>query len=84
MLNPLNRLTGKLHHLHEDQSSIGDQLELTGTREIHAITKGFNDMSQRLSNLYHSLENMAYTDSLTKLPNRNQFQQSLNKVIHHQ
>jgi len=81
MLNPLDRLTNKLHALHNDQSSIGDQLEVTGTKEIHAITKGFNDMSLRLSNLYHSLERMAYTDSLTKLPNRNQFQQSLKHFI---
>lgn len=81
MLTPLNRLTKKLHNLHDDQSSIGDQLELTGTKEIHSITQGFNDMSQRLSDLYHSLENMAYTDSLTKLPNRNQFQQSLSHYI---
>ena len=81
MLTPLNRLTDKLHHLHEDQLSIGDKLELTGTKEIHDITKGFNDMSQKLSNLYHSLENMAYTDSLTKLPNRNQFQESLKHFI---
>lgn len=81
MLKPLNRLTNKLHNLHIDKSSIGDQLEVTGTKEIYEITKGFNDMSLRLSTLYQSLENLAYTDSLTKLPNRHQFQTSLGNFI---
>jgi len=81
MLKPLNRLTNRLHNLHVDKSSIGEQLEVTGTKEIYEITKGFNDMSLRLSTLYQSLENLAYTDSLTKLPNRHQFQTSLGNFI---
>ena len=81
MLIPLNRLTKTIHNFRNDQSLIGEQLDVTGTKEIHEITKGFNDMSWRLKDLYQSLEHMAYTDSLTKLPNRNQFQTSLGSFI---
>ncbi len=81
MLIPLNLLADKLNRLHSDQSHIGEQLELTGAKEIYNITHGFNDMSKKLSSLYKSLEHMAYTDPLTKLPNRNQFQASLENFI---
>ncbi len=81
MLVPLNLLANKLNSLHSDKSHIGEQLELTGTKEIVEITSGFNDMSTKLSGLYKSLEHMAYTDPLTKLPNRNQFQASLENFI---
>lgn len=81
MLVPLNLLADKLTGLYSDKSNIGEQLEPTGTKEIYNITSGFNVMSQKLSNLYRSLEHMAYTDPLTKLPNRNQFQISLENFI---
>lgn len=83
MIVPLNKLTGKLRVLHENRSNMGEKLEVTGTREIHEITDGFNDMSQELGKLYQSLERLAYTDTLTKLPNRNQFQKSLEMSIKH-
>ncbi len=81
MLIPLNVLANKLNSLHSDQTRIGEQLTLSGTKEIVEITSGFNDMSTKLSSLYKSLEHMAYTDPLTKLPNRNQFQASLESFI---
>jgi len=81
MLNPLINLTDKLHNLHINKSRMGEQLKITGTIEIHKIIEGFNSMSQKLKSLYQSLEHMAYTDSLTELPNRNQFQESLEHHI---
>ncbi len=80
-LRPLSRLTGKLHQLHTDRSLMGQQLKVTGTTEIRDLTAGFNEMSQELGNLYKTLEHMAYTDSLTKLPNRNLFLDQLVKYI---
>jgi diguanylate cyclase (GGDEF)-like protein len=81
MLSPLGRLTDKLRSLHTDQSRMGDQLEVTGAKEIHEIIEGFNEMSLKLKNLYQSLQYMAFTDSLTELPNRNQFQKTLESFI---
>ncbi|MFK5912995.1 MAG: EAL domain-containing protein [Woeseiaceae bacterium] len=81
LLIPLNQITEKLHELHGNKALTGEQLEFTGTKEIHKIIKGFNSMSMKLGNLYQSLQQMAYTDSLTKLPNRNQFQNTLEHHI---
>jgi len=81
MLNPLNLLVNKFRILHVEQSRMGDKLEVTGTKEIHEIIEGFNEMSVKLNKLYDSLEHIAYTDTLTKLPNRLQFQESLENFI---
>jgi len=81
MMKPLEKLASKLRIFHSDQSRIGEILKVTGTKDIHDIIEGFNDMSHKLNKLYQSLEHMAYTDSLTKLPNRNQFHQSLVQSI---
>jgi len=81
MLNPLNLLVNKFRILHIDQTRMGDQLEVTGTKEIHEIIGGFNEMSLKLNSLYSSLEHIAYTDTLTKLPNRLKFQESLENFI---
>ncbi len=78
---PLYKLTRKLHQLQNDQSIIGEQLEVSGTKEIRILTQGFNEMSSRLKELYEILENMAYTDSLTKLPNRNLFQNRIQDFV---
>jgi len=78
-LKPLHMLTEKLRLLQNDQSIMGLQIETTGAKEVKLLTKGFNAMSLELGNLYGSLEEMAYMDSLTNLPNRNQFQENLTK-----
>jgi len=86
MLKPLNQLVNKFRSLRAKHDRMGEQLELTGTKEIHEIMGGFNELSTKLNSLYQSLEHMAYTDSLTKLPNRHQFQESLasNIQVHQQ
>lgn len=80
-LTPMRVLTEKLNLVHKDRSKMGLQIEVSGVREVNNLTTGFNEMSQELGNLYRSLESMAYTDSLTNLPNRNQFQESLTSYI---
>lgn len=79
ILNPLHTLDQRLNLLYKDRKKMGLQLEVTGVREARDLTEGFNEMSLELGNMYKSLESMAYTDALTNLPNRNQFQESLLK-----
>jgi len=76
-LKPLSQLAERLSHLHEDQTHMGQQLEVSGGKEIRELTQGFNDTTRELGELYQALENMAYTDSLTKLPNRHLFHERL-------
>lgn len=82
-LKPLRQLRDKLHSLHEDRTHMGQQLEVIGNKEIRELTLGFNKTSRELDELYQALENMAYTDSLTKLPNRHLFHERLQEFTEH-
>lgn len=74
---PLRRLTGQLHRVQQDQSEIGRELKVTGTSEITELTQGFNSMTKKLRSMYLKLEELAFTDALTRLPNRYQLNQRL-------
>ena len=74
---PLRRLTGQLHRVQQDENEIGRQLKVTGTSEITELTQGFNTMTKKLQSMYLKLEELAFTDALTRLPNRYQLNQRL-------
>jgi len=74
---PLQRLTGQLHRVQQDQTEIGRQIKVTGTSEITELTQGFNSMTKKLQSMYLKLEELAFTDALTRLPNRYQLNQRL-------
>jgi diguanylate cyclase (GGDEF)-like protein len=76
-LKPLEALTRKLRSVQHDRSQLGEDVPLTGTSEISELTNDFNVMSSDLKDLYKALEHMAFTDSLTKLPNRTRFHERL-------
>ncbi len=70
LITPLNRLGKQLTLLEKDENLLGQQLILEGGEEIQSITKRFNALSNKLSKSYDKLENLAYVDQLTLLPNR--------------
>jgi GGDEF domain-containing protein len=74
---PLRRLTSQLHRVQHDQTEIGRQIKVTGTSEITELTQGFNSMTKKLQSMYLKLEELAFTDALTRLPNRYQLHQRL-------
>ncbi|WP_455200084.1 putative bifunctional diguanylate cyclase/phosphodiesterase [Kaarinaea lacus] len=76
-LNPISTLTQQLHRVRKDKSHLGEQVSVTGNTEITELADGFNDMAGELNVLYNTLENMAFTDSLTGLPNRAFFYERL-------
>jgi len=77
MLKPLKVLTRHLAQLRENNSFLGKNLALTGSPEIQFLTENFNDLTSKLATLYHRLEDLAFTDQLTALPNRSRLQESL-------
>ena len=77
MLKPLHSLTQQLSLIAEDKNKLGTELPLQGSREIMHLTSCFNTLHEKLSELYNSLENIAFTDQLTALPNRSQLQEIL-------
>ena len=81
---PLRRLTGQLHRVQQDENEIGRQLKVSGTSEITELTQGFNSMTKKLRSMYLKLEELAFTDALTRLPNRYQLNQRLEGFTNNQ
>lgn len=73
-LNPLRRLTTQVRLVSHDKSHLGEEVSVEGNTEVRELASDFNYMTGELKQLYATLENMAFTDSLTSLPNRAMFQ----------
>ncbi len=80
-VNPLQALVNQLHKVRANNSHLGEHVVVTGNIEAAALGAGFNDMTTRLKELYGSLENLAFTDPLTKLPNRTLFHERVVQAI---
>ena len=79
-IQPLSQLTRHLHRVREDKSNLGEPVVIEGNSEVRALADDFNIMSQELDGLYRELENMAFTDALTSLPNRALFYDRLEQA----
>lgn len=81
VLNPLQALTDQLRKVRQDRVHLGQRVQIMGNSEVSELAAGFNEMTIRLRELYESLEHMAFTDPLTKLPNRMLFHDRLHQAI---
>ncbi|VAW93994.1 diguanylate cyclase/phosphodiesterase (GGDEF & EAL domains) with PAS/PAC sensor(s) [hydrothermal vent metagenome] len=79
-LSPLNTLTNHLRRVQKDKSLLGTKVVVSGNSEIVELATDFNNMSGELSTLYRTLENMAFTDALTGMPNRVLFYDRLEQI----
>jgi len=77
MLKPLNRLAKQFTKIKTDKNRFGEQLKLEGGPEIVSLTENFNGLSNKLAKMYQRLEEMAFTDQLTALPNRSRLHEIL-------
>ena len=78
LIRPLKTLGKKLAEAEADRKQLGQRIYPTGSPEIQDLTNKFNVFSSTLSGLYLSLENLAYRDQLTSLPNRSKLLDILN------
>ena len=80
-LKPLHRLIRQIEVVQHDRKRLGEQVLITGNREIRALSTAFNRMTAELKNLYEALEEMAFRDALTGLPNRTLFNDRVAQLI---
>lgn len=78
---PLRALVAQLRDLQRDESQLGKRVNVSGNAEIQELANGFNGMTSRLERLYENLDRMAFTDSLTQLPNRSLLQDQLDQAV---
>ena len=80
-VKPLQTLVFKLRKARSDKSHLGEHVAVRGCAEAVELGAAFNSMATRLRELYESLESLAFTDLLTKLPNRSLFHKRLEQAI---
>lgn len=81
-LDPIAKLTHQLRRVKEDKKYLGEKVHVGGGHEMSELAGRFNDMSSELHTLYKTLERMAFTDMLTRLPNRAVFYDRLGQAVH--
>lgn len=81
ILSPLNKLISHLRLVKENKDYLSEYLHIEGSRDIVELSDDFNAMSKELKQLYSSLEDMAFTDSLTGIANRALLMDRLNQIV---
>jgi diguanylate cyclase (GGDEF)-like protein len=81
VVRPLERLSQQLQKVRSDKAHLGEKVDVRGDTEVRQLAETFNLMAGELNSLYDTLQNMAFTDPLTQLPNRLHLQESLNELI---
>ena len=76
-LAPLSALSRQLRKLRDDKSFLGERIPLRGNIEIRELTRDFNAMTTELAGMYERMEDLAFRDELTALPNRSKLQDTL-------
>ena len=80
-LQPLERLTNQLALLRENNGQLGQKVEVDGNKEIRQLAMGFNAFTSELHEAHQKLETLAFTDTLTNLPNRELFYDRLKQLV---
>lgn len=81
VVGPVRLLAERLRNQQRDQSQLGNRVRARGNAEAVQLAACFNDMTDKLEGLYKRLEQVAFTDPLTHLPNRNFFYGCLEQAI---
>jgi diguanylate cyclase (GGDEF)-like protein len=80
-VKPLRQLTEQLRHVGRDRKNLLGLVGADGASEIKELAVNFNQMASELGDLYETLEQMAFFDGLTSLPNRNRFHEKLSALV---
>lgn len=82
LIQPLQTLNTQLQRLHSDRKLLGKPIKSrSNIIEVNQLVDDFNLMAGELHHLYARLERMAYTDPMTRLPNRGLFNDYIDYLL---
>ena len=82
LIQPLEMLNRKLQRLHRNNKLLGEPIKTrSNIIEINQLMDDFNQMAVEMHTLYGRLERMAYTDTMTRLPNRGLFNDYIDYLL---
>lgn len=70
IIKPLDKINAYLQKIRINKKYLNDELKVSGSKELVGLANEMNSISHELSRLYSEFEEMAFTDSLTGIPNR--------------
>ena len=76
---PLNTLVDAAHRI--SQGKYTSDFPSCSTNEVNSLTSAVKDMQQGIKHREEQINELAYFDKLTGLPNRNQFNEKLSQAI---
>lgn len=76
---PISRLSRAIEQM--GQGEFRESLPTEGVDEIKGLIRGFNSMQISIAQSHDALSRMAFTDELTKLANRKDFQSSIETLL---
>ncbi|HHJ80195.1 MAG TPA: EAL domain-containing protein, partial [Candidatus Tenderia electrophaga] len=80
-VNPIRQIISQLNKVRNDRHQLGKPVGLSGNAELRELVQVFNEMSQELAKSYDKYETLAFTDTLTNLPNRTLFLDRLSQIV---
>lgn len=80
-LKPIHALTQQLHRVRQDRRNLDTPVNVEGNAELRELADVFNSLSNELAQAYEEYEQLAFTDQLTKLPNRALYLDRLQQLI---
>ena len=87
ILNRINNMVSSLRQIATGNGDMGVRIPLTGSDEMTELAHWFNTFIERLQNLTTEstaeIKRLAFTDTLTNLPNRRMFLNCLDEEIEH-
>lgn len=70
IISPLYQISAFMKNIRQDKRYLTEELNVSGSLELVELADELSGLSCELSDLYGELEEMAFTDSLTGIPNR--------------